>query len=83
MLLSEMTFRDFVNFVYYSIAKGEIGLPEGVTLNELDLAIQYATGREQEAKGTTEITLTIKDIWDCIGKYCGEDVQKRLEAHDY
>ena len=83
MMPPEMTFRDFVNFVYYSIAKGEIRLPEGVTLNEMDLAIQYAIGREQEARGTAKITVTIKDIWNYIGKYCGKDVQKRLEAHDY
>ena len=74
-----MTFEEFCKTVNESIAKKEIVLPENVKLNVLDLAIQYAVGKEQEAQGRKDITLTLTEIYNLIEKYCGKDVIQRIE----
>ena len=75
-----MTFEAFKATVQAGIARGE--LKTTVELNELDLAIQYAIGREMELTGQKPLTVTTAQIAELIKKYCGEDVYNRamLEA---
>lgn len=71
-----MTFTEFCKNVRAGIARGEIKTSTGLT--DLDLAIQYAIGREQQARGGEEITITAAEIYGLIGKYCGADIQQKL-----
>lgn len=76
-----MTFNDYCKLIDDGIKKKEIMLPDGVELTELDLAIQYAVGAEQARRGTPKIEVTTDELWELIGKYCGKEVQKRIEAN--
>ena len=71
-----MTFTEFCKSTRAGIARGEI--KTSTDLTDLDLAIQYAIGQEQQARGGGEITVTAAEIYDLIGKYCGADIQQKL-----
>ena len=73
-----MTFTEFCERTRAGIARGEI--KTSVELKDLDLAIQYAIGREQQARGGGELIITASEIYALIGKYCGADIQQRLFA---
>lgn len=70
-----MTFSEFCESIRAGIARGEI--KTSADLTALDLAIQYAIGQEQRARGG-EITVTAAEIYDLIGKHCGADMQQKL-----
>ena len=74
-----MTYNEFCEIVRAGIASGEIKTT--AELNELDLAIQYATGQEMQERGGGELQTTAEEIYFLIGKHCGVDVQKRLFAN--
>lgn len=71
-----MTFTEFCESVRAGIARGEI--KTSADLTDLDLAIQYAIGQEQQARDGGEITTTAAEIYGLIGKYCGADIQQKL-----
>ena len=71
-----MTFEEFCKTIREGMASGEI--KTSAQLSELDLAIQYSIGREQDARGSVKITLTAEEIALLILKYCGPDVYARV-----
>lgn len=71
-----MDFDTFCKTIREAIATGRI--KTAAQLSELDLAIQYAIGREQDARGTVQLTLTPADISQLIKKYCGKAVYARV-----
>lgn len=77
-----MDFKAFCEAIRDGIATGRI--KTAAQPSELDLAIQYAIGREQDARGRVQITLTPAEIALLIKKYCGRDVYARvaLDAED-
>ena len=71
-----MSFEEFCKTIREAIATGRI--KTAAQPSELDLAIQYAIGREQDARRQVQITLTPADISQLIKKYCGRDVYARV-----
>ena len=71
-----MNFAEFCRTIRDAIATGRIKTT--AQPSELDLAIQYVIGREQDALGTVQLTLTPADISQLIKKYCGRDVYARV-----
>ena len=71
-----MTYQEFYTQVRAGIAAGEI--KTSTELNDLDLAIQYAIGQEQQARGCRELITDAAEIYALIGKYCGADIQRKL-----
>ena len=71
-----MTFTEFCENIRAGIARGEI--KTSTDLTDLDLAIQYAIGREQQARGGGKIIVTAAEIYGLIGRYCGADIQQKL-----
>ena len=71
-----MSFYEFCTIVRAGIARGEI--KTSAELTDLDLAIQYAIGREMEERGGGELETTAEEIYHLIGKHCGVDAQSRL-----
>lgn len=73
-----MTFEEFKARVQDGIQSGVLKI--SAELDELDLAIQYSLGMEMEAKGGPPLTISVDDIYDLIGKYCGAETRDRLFA---
>ena len=71
-----MSFEDFKRTIERGIERGEIQTEQPLT--ELEIAIQYAIGSEQEERGTEQLTLTVKDICLLVLKHCGADVYHRV-----
>ncbi len=73
-----MTFDDFKRTVKRGFETGELKTEPEVELTELDLAIQYAIGREKTQRQDEELFLTTEDIAGLILKYCGKEVYDRV-----
>lgn len=71
-----MDFETFTRTIRDGIATGKIRTAAQPT--ELELAIQYAIGREQDKRGQVQITLTPAEIALLIKEYCGRDVYGRV-----
>jgi len=71
-----MTFEEFKSRIAQGLASGAI--KTDVELTELDLAIQYAIGREKTQRQDEELFLTTEDIAGLILKYCGKEVYDRV-----
>ena len=76
------------NFSFYLFLRGvRTGFERGdlqvsVPLSELDLAIQYVIGKEQQARGTLRLELSPEDIALLIRKYCGAEVYDRVFSEE-
>lgn len=78
-----MSFEEFCNITRKGIKNGIIKITdtntkENIELSDLDLAIQYVIGMEQEKSGNSKINLSIDKVYDLIGYYCGNDVREKL-----
>ncbi len=71
-----MNFKDFCKMIRDGIATGRIRT--AAQPSELDLAIQYAIGREQEERGSARMIITPAEVSLLIKKYCGRDVYARV-----
>lgn len=71
-----MSFEEFKHIVYRGIAI--VDLKPSVLPSELDLAVQYAIGREMDERGGPPLTVTTEDVCRLIEKHCGFVVYKKL-----
>lgn len=79
----DLSFREFCLVTRAAIADGTIEVynkdsGEAVELSDLDLAVQYAIGKEQKERGAPKMELTVDDIYYLIGKHCGIKERARL-----
>lgn len=72
---AKMTFKEFCDIFRDGIASGKIKTSAEIT--DLDLATQYAIGREMMERGG-ELLTTVEEIYDLIGKHCGIDERERV-----
>lgn len=74
------SFYLFLKGVKHGFDCGDLRISE--PLSELDLAMQYAIGKEQTRRGTTEISLSSEDLASLIREHCGEEVYTRVFSDD-
>lgn len=74
--MNSFTFYLFLRGVRTGFEQGDLKV--SAPLTELDLATQYAVGREQQERGTLRLDLSAEDIAQLIRKYCGEEVYERV-----
>ena len=73
--MRDMTFEQFKDIIADGVGKGLIR--SSYPLTELDLAIQFAVGREGESGGYP-MMLQVEEIAELIIKWCGKETYERI-----